>query len=664
MEWIHKFGTDDLAYFIEVNKILLNIENIIKPTDTIDQVINNYIVTKYLQESEATTYLKKINSSIDIKKINNQIKSNIYKYINTIDKENLIQIASNINEVGYHREFIELLSINKCLKNIDWNIFSKLLSLKRFYLTMFLRVKEIVQTYDKEISNKIKTDNHEGNNFIKAVIDYFTNEVASSNKLFLPNNISNEDFQELVNKYIENDNPNINILERIINFRPSSGSYKIDERIKYKAQKKHTELSTNIFTNDNTMSFTVDIRTEIFDDEKFYRYDATDIHHVTIVFNIKQLEKNLTDESILNFIFSQLPFIDEYSKIHGLTYNKEKDVFLKLFSNIDKNGYQYSITDQVSEQHVYVINYYYLSYLDYKGIKIESVIDYYFNYFLIENYGVSGFNINVNLESDDLNLRIHTLAINLDQIIKQYHHMDSNRNVDLDFVNFNSNIPAYDEVLSRNIKNNIYPANTQNTKMYFLIFNDQSLIYYYDLSSGATVTLEDALLSESANIYHLKDNQKKIIEQMAEAGIVTINNKGDITLKNYEEYLLYKDLYHNKSVNYYLVPDKIKNIIDNELDKNNVISSNTLLSKEEASWFNYVLNDKYSNSIGVRNKYIHGYVESNQQKLMEDYVLLVRMVLILLGKIEYDLTIEENERSMIKLSPSYNHYQLRLLLIK
>lgn len=68
MEWIHKFGTDDLAYFIEVNKILLNIENIIKPTDTIDQVINNYIVTKYLQESEATTYLKKINSSIDIKK--------------------------------------------------------------------------------------------------------------------------------------------------------------------------------------------------------------------------------------------------------------------------------------------------------------------------------------------------------------------------------------------------------------------------------------------------------------------------------------------------------------------------------------------------------------------------------------------------------------------
>lgn len=77
-----------------------------------------------------------------------------------------------------------------------------------------------------------------------------------------------------------------------------------------------------------------------------------------------------------------------------------------------------------------------------------------------------------------------------------------------------------------------------------------------------------------------------------------------------------------------------------------------------------MLNDKYSNSIGVRNKYIHGYVESNQQKLMEDYVLLVRMVLILLGKIEYDLTIEENERRMIKLSPSYNNYQLRLLLIK
>ncbi|WP_338487929.1 hypothetical protein [Ruoffia tabacinasalis] len=68
MEWIHKFGTDDLAYFIEVNKILLNIENIIKPTDTIDQVINNYVVTKYLQESEATAYLKKVNSSIDIKK--------------------------------------------------------------------------------------------------------------------------------------------------------------------------------------------------------------------------------------------------------------------------------------------------------------------------------------------------------------------------------------------------------------------------------------------------------------------------------------------------------------------------------------------------------------------------------------------------------------------
>jgi hypothetical protein len=76
-----------------------------------------------------------------------------------------------------------------------------------------------------------------------------------------------------------------------------------------------------------------------------------------------------------------------------------------------------------------------------------------------------------------------------------------------------------------------------------------------------------------------------------------------------------------------------------------IIFENTLFTKEERRYLNYYLNQKeFSNGLDLRNKYLHGTNSSSVDEQQNDYLMLLKLVILVVHKIKDDLNLYKTEQ--------------------
>lgn len=86
--------------------------------------------------------------------------------------------------------------------------------------------------------------------------------------------------------------------------------------------------------------------------------------------------------------------------------------------------------------------------------------------------------------------------------------------------------------------------------------------------------------------------------------------------------------------------------IDEMLKEGLLAYKNTLFSKPESDYLNYILNDsEFDNALGIRNKYLHGSIfEDNIQDMMYGLIILTIYVI----KINEELILREHYENVEK----------------
>ena len=92
-------------------------------------------------------------------------------------------------------------------------------------------------------------------------------------------------------------------------------------------------------------------------------------------------------------------------------------------------------------------------------------------------------------------------------------------------------------------------------------------------------------------------------------------------------------------MSYYVYSDEIqKRILDLE-QQGCLISKKTLLSEAESNYFDYYLNKKkFINWPDIRNK-IHWHNYSGENEEYQDYLIFLKLIILLLLKMEWELEI-------------------------
>lgn len=166
----------------------------------------------------------------------------ICKFFNTLSDENIIECVKNL-DVLYRDDFWELFEQCKLYKKIADTIFSQIIELENISLYDVLAQKKTVIRYGLILRHFLIVSNCS----VDILINIFE-AGPDRTKLYLPNEITNEDKDNIIRDYINSESPNPNTLKKIIEMQ-SADTFKIDDSLRLAAKRRQHDLIEKIFSD-------------------------------------------------------------------------------------------------------------------------------------------------------------------------------------------------------------------------------------------------------------------------------------------------------------------------------------------------------------------------------------------------------------------------------
>ena len=240
MERIIFYSPNDWAggYNLKQAEKLLEMYDEKKEYNNINDLLEFYNLNKYIENG---VYLNDWDEQYieSIKLKLKSMKSKIFSFFkNEINNTNIIQYyEETINE--YKKYFLELY--DKCINSININddIFKKLLETVKVSMYDLLHFKNIVQKFDGVIADFLKA-NPTGS--AEIIIRKYVVDDETHNSMIIPKSLSLADKEEILLKYLELDEPNLNYVRMIEKIQSNQDSIVLDDKTKLKARIKKTEL--------------------------------------------------------------------------------------------------------------------------------------------------------------------------------------------------------------------------------------------------------------------------------------------------------------------------------------------------------------------------------------------------------------------------------------
>ena len=330
------FSKDDLACgdMLSLAQPILDTFDSNKDYDHILDIIELYHIKQYIDADMRLT-LWGDELFLFYQNTTKQMWSVVNRYFASITNENLEDHLRYINDekIEYSESFWQLLDKCKTYKLINPETFSKLfditiwkediLSCKNIVIHFSTQLRELLLKYDGSA---------------ELIISHY--EKTGSDKrsgMIIPQSLSIEDKEMIINGYIDSDSPNPNYLE-VITMAKDQSNFKLSSQTKLKAKRRYDEIIAELFKKNTTatcflrygVSFSetqtkpIDVSRE--DNKLFYTY------------SIPYIQSNLSPIAIFKNFQHLFGFVDKQSRI--ALVRKLQDInFLDIVGLHQQNKY-------------------------------------------------------------------------------------------------------------------------------------------------------------------------------------------------------------------------------------------------------------------------------------------------------------------------------------
>lgn len=246
MERVKFYSTSDWSCGYNLEKLyeVLNKYDDKKEDYDINEIIEFYNMAKFIEnECFLVKWSEKEKKQIQDKLP--QLKATIGKFCANINNTNFIDLFNNIDKENFYQEdFFELIEKYNVFVRIEDEQIEELLE-NNFLLNIILKNKKIVNKYGETIKKKF-LENPENATILldKYEIDEREREI------YLPKELSKEDEEDLIVKYINSENANLNYLRVIENIQSSKDGLIISDKTRL-LTKRTIKKQTDEFFKDN-----------------------------------------------------------------------------------------------------------------------------------------------------------------------------------------------------------------------------------------------------------------------------------------------------------------------------------------------------------------------------------------------------------------------------
>ena len=605
----------------------------------INDVIELYHIKKLLDNNCRLTtwdddYLNQL--KVQVKDYNGIIA----KFFKAISVEQIEVIYDRI-ECGYRQTFWDIIDQFKMFNIISADVLKRIAQENANDFRTILKCGFIVEKFKGIIRDILLSKSDSAHIIIDKYIARHNS--PSDRELFLPSNLTMEDKEYIISRYLESDSPNLNYVRLICQNKDEQKNLILSPLIKVKANKLAEKLNDELMNDERTVIVEQKVGIEFSNIEGIkpcsFKMENDIPKYTYSVRFIKQCDNvQLIANSCYLFNWMNRHFLLEL-----INKNSEVDVLESIAFDMSKNAYpafNYFLTkNRISLCQLCGYN----DILTGMQTSVEQELKKLYEVHLKDKYNYPSLVLNFPNVTDSWLNKCRVLLPELDSVVKQYNTYVEYDEVDIDIIKYSKPLKVTEG--KSLLINKYFEINKDNI--------DISRVLYNMFASGAMLNyvepykdkhyhcLYDLLSNENSVSYNnYEDDQKHEIDFLVNQNILKKDDNGLLSLFNIEQMIALQSLWEYHACAYWHYNTEGRNALDEMFTKGWVVKKDNLLTTEERKYFSYCLdNSEFTNGLAYRNHYAHGSTppKDNENIHQTAYFTILKLLTILILKIEDDL---------------------------
>lgn len=631
MSGIKYYSEYDMACGRELEKIVEKVNNeAIDSEWGIADLLDFHNILKYINIERFSDHIVQ-ETSIDIKTYEKKIRQKIGIFVGC-HKDVFINLYDEI-DFDITDDFFEVLEGYKLYQRIEINNFRRFLEKENVYIYTVLKFKRLTEYFNEAVKDVLLSDSRNAETILSKYL--------KENDLYLPPSLNETDILSLIDEYIDSPLVNINVLRTIINF-PTNKGLSIPDKIRLHAKRNAEKEEEKIFNNGTGIESGVMISYPKDQDEAILinMNDRT----ADIKVSRKWIEENTDYPTLWNNFIYLFGFVDGNMRLEFDSKKSESGILESVIrpqaEHLYYQSYSFSFKEMLSNAEIYS----YVNVLNVLGIRLEEMIEWFFDVYLNEEFQINDFIVKMPSSGASYFEKCRAILPEIDRIFKQYNALIEDGIIDQELIQMSSSSFKIKDIKSFNKKKYVYSSSDWYKTASFLLFSDQSSIFYLPKREEEYKNFFNLIISEKLTRNDFQKYQLKTMQWLFENNLICESNMGHIEFVDQKVIYVLKELYYKEVMSYWHYPKDIKILIEELSSRNLVDFETSLFSRNEQDYLDYYLNkSKFTNGHDIRNKYLHGTNTNDEKQYEIDYYLILKLFVIIVIKINDDLCIKEND---------------------
>lgn len=631
------YGTGDFANAEELKKcekVFDDYENWNNYTD-INKIIELYNVKKYIDtgirlddwtDDDASNYQEKAKKVVGV----------IGKFFSCARTEEFADLY-NATDILYKEDFLTLFYDLKVYNRFDDNEFSSFLQKTNIALEHILTERNVVELFGKCIKEYILLDAENVQFFVSAFLERKTD---NSVRYYMPKELTEKDKENLVKQYIDSEKPNMGCLD-LISREDNPDKLKLSTMTKFKAYKKFEKLKNEFFETHGSVKIEMEVSFRPMGGMGEEKSQYKEPCNLVYEYDKEWIENNLDYSTILNN-FYWFEYVDLKSRCLLVSKPSEFGLVDTLFGRHGRKEYPESTSFKTKDAVALAKMRGYYDILYENKIELENVYKWFFENYLKEEFGVNGFVYERISSNSTYGEKNKLIASKIDHVLKQFELYSQYRVIDREYLEFSSQHIRFENISSLISKKYAYCCSEDLRRECNCFFSTQSILKYVERIGKAYNTFFEMILKEKVYYSDFNKIQIQEIEFLKRREDIIIDEEGVIHLQADRLKILWQ-LYESEYL--CLAYEKNKgsiDIIEKMVECHELEEENTLFSRPEQKYFNYLLNkSEFSNGLDLRNKYSHSTNTLNEYAQMMDYFRFLIVMGLIIIKINEEFCLKE-----------------------
>lgn len=378
-----------------------------------------------------------------------------------------------------------------------------------------------------------------------------------------------------------------------------------------------------------------------------YEMDDSEGMVARFTYSSSWLGQTCDNPSILNNFQHLFEFANRHVLLVLPSYPAQLGVFERFMTTTGKTDYQVGAAFRAIDISSLLQTRLYHHYLGTKGIDLEEVISWFFEKYLVEEFGAINFSFTPSDSGTSYLQKVRHLFAEMESVATQFTLFVENGGLDRDLLAITSGPVRYKQLPSLVTGKYVYQSDGDEVAgVLHALFSDQSTLNY--INEGLKADDAARLLIENqvayADFHHY---QKQTVDHLIKLGVL-VDTGTRVRIASAEQFLILKSLFTTQAASYYHLSDAGRAEADAMVARGWATRRASLLTDAEGKYFNYFLNKvDFSNGPELRNKYLHGSQANadGEDAHFHTYITALRLTMALVIKLNDDFCLAAREKA-------------------